>query len=74
MVAGGADTVDPPALSEASVRALPRGTPHALLVVPGAGHGELLDSAVVERSVAALFVAYLGHRPAARPQAALRRA
>ncbi len=59
MVAGGADTVDPPALSEASVRALPRGTPHALLVVPDAGHGDLLRSSVVERRVAAHFAAYL---------------
>ena len=59
MVAGGADTVDPPALSEASVRALPRGTPHALLVVPDAGHGDLLRSSAVERRVAAHFAAYL---------------
>ena len=59
MVAGGADTVDPPALSEASVRALPRGTPHALLVVPDAGHGDLLESPLVERRVAAHFAAYL---------------
>jgi dienelactone hydrolase len=59
MVAGGADTVDPPALSEASARALPRGTPHALLVVPEAGHGDLLRSSAVERRVAAHFAAYL---------------
>jgi dienelactone hydrolase len=59
MIAGGADTVDPPALSEASVRALPRSTPHALLVVPDAGHGDLLGSSVVERRVAAHFAAYL---------------
>jgi len=59
MVAGGADTVDPPALSEASVRALPSGTPHALLVVPRAGHGDLLESPLVERRVAAHFAAYL---------------
>jgi len=59
MVAGGADTVDPPALSEASVRALPRGTPHALLVVPDARHGDLLTSPLVERRVAAHFAAYL---------------
>ena len=59
MVAGGADTVDSPALSEASVRALPRGTPHALLVVPDAGHGDLLRSSAVERRVAAHFAAYL---------------
>ena len=59
MVAGGADTVDPPALSEASVRALPRRTPHALLVVPDAGHGDLLTSPLVERRVAAHFAAYL---------------
>jgi dienelactone hydrolase len=59
MVAGGADTVDPPALSEASVRALPRSTPHALLVVPGASHGDLLESPLVERRVAAHFAAYL---------------
>ena len=59
MVAGGADVVDPPALSEASVRALPRGTPHALLVVPDAGHGDLLTSPRVERRVAAHFAAYL---------------
>jgi dienelactone hydrolase len=59
MVAGGADVVDPPALSEASVRALPRGTPHALLVVPHASHGDLLESPVVEGRVAAHFAAYL---------------
>jgi dienelactone hydrolase len=59
MIAGGADTVDPPALSEASVRALPRSTPHALLVVPDAGHGDLLTSPLVERRVAAHFAAYL---------------
>jgi dienelactone hydrolase len=59
MVAGGADTVDPPALSEASVRALPRETPHALLVVPDARHGDLLRSPLVERRVAAHFAAYL---------------
>jgi len=59
MVAGEADTVDPPALSEASVRALPRSTPHALLVVPGASHGDLLRSPLVERRVAAHFAAYL---------------
>jgi dienelactone hydrolase len=59
MVAGGADAVDPPALSEASLRALPRGTPHALLVVPDAGHGDLLQSNVVERRVAAHFATYL---------------
>ena len=59
MVAGAADTVDPPALSDASVRALPRSTPHALLVVPGASHGDLLRSPLVERRVAAHFAAYL---------------
>src|SRR3954452_21629401 len=59
MVAGGADVVDPPRLSAASVRALPRGTPHALLVVPHASHGDLLESSVVERRVAAHFAAYL---------------
>jgi dienelactone hydrolase len=59
MVAGGADTVDPPRLSEASVRALPRSTPHALLVVPHASHGDLLTSPLVERRVAAHFAAYL---------------
>jgi predicted dienelactone hydrolase len=72
MIAGGADTVDPPALSEASIRALPRRTPKALLVVPSADHGALLDSAVVDRSVAALFVAYLGHRPGAAATLGLR--
>ena len=59
MVAGGADTVDPPRLSEASVRALPRSTPHALLVVPRASHGDLLTSPLGERRVAAHFAAYL---------------
>jgi dienelactone hydrolase len=59
MVAGGSDVVDPPGLSEASVRALPRSTPHALLVVPGAGHGDLLTSPVVLRRVVAHFAAYL---------------
>jgi predicted dienelactone hydrolase len=62
MLAGGADTLDPPRLSAASIRALPRSTPHALLVVPGADHGGLLEDARAERAVAALFVAYLGHR------------
>ena len=59
MIAGGADTVDPPRLSEASIRALPRTTPKALLVVPSADHGALLDSALVERRVAAHFATYL---------------
>jgi dienelactone hydrolase len=59
MVAGGADVVDPPRLSEASVRALPRSTQGELLVVPGAGHGDLLKSPLVLRRVAAHFAAYL---------------
>ena len=59
MVAGGADTVDPPRLSEASIRALPRSTPHALLVIPGAGHGALPRDTRVERRVAAWFADYL---------------
>jgi predicted dienelactone hydrolase len=43
MVAGSADTVDPVRLSAASLRALPRATPKRLLVIPGAGHGDLVD-------------------------------
>jgi predicted dienelactone hydrolase len=69
MVAGGADTVDPPRLSAASYRALPRATPRALLVVAGAGHGAFVDGCaaarvcpVMRRAAAALFITYLGHR------------
>ena len=40
MLAGGADTVDPPALSVRSAKALPRGTPRRVLVVPAVGHRE----------------------------------
>ena len=38
MLAGGADSVDPPALSVRSAKALPRGTPRRVLVVPAVGH------------------------------------
>ena len=69
MVAGGADTVDPARLSEASARALPRTTPHALLVIAGAGHGALAGGcagagtcAVLRRAGAALFITHLAHR------------
>jgi hypothetical protein len=41
------------------VRALPRSTPHALLVAPHASHGDLLTRQLVERRVAAHFAAYL---------------
>jgi predicted dienelactone hydrolase len=69
MVAGGADTVGPVRLSEESARALPRTTPHALLVVAGAEHGALVDGCaaarlcpLVGRVAAALFITYLAHR------------
>jgi pimeloyl-ACP methyl ester carboxylesterase len=69
MVAGGADTVDPVRLSEQSARDLPRTTPHALLVVAGAGHGALIDGCaaaricpLVGRAAAALFITYLARR------------
>lgn len=72
MVAGGADTVDPARLSEASFRALPRTTPRALLVVAGAGHGAFIDGCaaarlcpVMRRTAAALFISYLAHRSGA---------
>ena len=70
MVAGGADTVDPARLSEASARALPPTTPHALLVVDGARHGALIDDAPVRphRTAAALFITYLAHRPGGGPR------
>jgi dienelactone hydrolase len=66
MLAGSRDTVDPPRLSEASIRALPRGTPHGLLIVPGAGHGGLIDGCaaigrceLVARTASAFFLTYL---------------
>jgi predicted dienelactone hydrolase len=69
MVAGGADTVDPASLSEASFRDLPRTTPRALLIVAGADHGALVDGCtaartceVMQRAAAALFLTYLAHR------------
>lgn len=69
MVAGGADPVDPARLSEASARALPRTTPHALLVVADAGHGAFTDGCaaaalcpIVQRTATALFFTYLAHR------------
>jgi predicted dienelactone hydrolase len=72
MVAGGADTVDPARLSEASFRALPRTTPRALLVIDGAGHGAFIDGCagaklcpVMRRTAAALFITHLAHRPGA---------
>jgi predicted dienelactone hydrolase len=72
MLAGGADTVDPAGLSDASYRALPRSTPRALLVVAGAGHGAFTDGCaaarvcpIVLRAASALFVGALAHRPAA---------
>jgi predicted dienelactone hydrolase len=41
MLAGGADRLDPPILSIRSGRALPRSTPHRVIVVPGVGHTAL---------------------------------
>jgi predicted dienelactone hydrolase len=72
MVAGGADTVDPARLSQASYRALPRATPRALLVIAHAGHGALIDGCaaaglcpVMRRTAAAFFITSLAHRPGA---------
>lgn len=69
MLAGGADSVDPARLTEASARALPRFTPHGVLVIAGAGHGAFTDGCVaaetctvVKRSAAALSETYLAHR------------
>jgi predicted dienelactone hydrolase len=69
MVAGGADTVDPARLSEASFRALPRTTPRALLVIERAGHGAFIDGCadanlcpVMRRTAAAFFITHLAHR------------
>ena len=66
MMAGGRDTVDPVRLSEASLHALPRTTPKGLLVVPGAGHGGLIDGCAaigacerVARTASAFFLTYL---------------
>jgi predicted dienelactone hydrolase len=67
MLAGGADTVDPPELSLRSGRALPRTTPHRVQVVPGAGHGAFTDRCVaagtcrvVARAASGWFLRYLG--------------
>src|SRR4051812_19774146 len=69
MLGGSADPVDPPGLSEASIRALPRTTPHRLLVLRGADHGALIDGcaaagtcAEVARAVSAHFVGALARR------------
>jgi dienelactone hydrolase len=43
MMAGSRDTVDPVRLCENSIRDLPRSTPHGLVIVPGATHGDLID-------------------------------
>ena len=66
MMAGGADTVDPVRLSEASLHALPRTTPHGILVVPRAGHGGLIDGCaaigacgLVADTASAFFETYL---------------
>ena len=66
MMAGGRDTVDPVRLSEASRDALPRSTPHGLLVVPRAAHGGLIDGcaeigacSLVARTASAFFLTYL---------------
>jgi dienelactone hydrolase len=68
MMAGGRDTVDPVRLSEASLRALPRTTPHGLLVVDRAGHGGLIDGCAaigaceqVARTASAFLLTYLVH-------------
>src|SRR3954447_4243315 len=70
MLAGSVDTVDPPRLSEASVRALPRTTSHRLLVVRGADHGALVDGcaaagrwAKIARAVSAHSIGALARRP-----------
>ena len=70
MLAGGRDTVDPVRLSEASLRALPRTTPHGLLVVERAGHGGLIDGCAaigacgqVARTASAFLLTYLAHVP-----------
>jgi dienelactone hydrolase len=70
MLAGSADTIDPPRLSEASIRALSRTTPHRLLVVRGADHGALVDGcaaartcAEIARAVSAHFIGALARRP-----------
>jgi dienelactone hydrolase len=66
MMAGGRDTVDPVRLSEASLRALSRTTPHGLLVVDRAAHGGLIDGCAaigacgqVARTASAFFLTYL---------------
>jgi dienelactone hydrolase len=70
MMAGGRDTVDPVRLSEASLRALPRTTPHGLLVVARAEHGGLIDGCAaigaceqVARTASAFLLTYLMRMP-----------
>ena len=75
MMAGSRDTVDPVVLSQRSLSALPKSTPHGLLVVAGATHGGLIDGCaaigqcgLVARTASAFFLTYLaGVRGAAGP-------
>jgi pimeloyl-ACP methyl ester carboxylesterase len=63
MLAGSADTVDPPELSARSARALPPGTPPRVLVVPDVGHSGLRDAPASVRAASAWFLTYLGGQP-----------
>ena len=63
MLAGGADTVDPPALSIRSAKALPRGTPRRVLVIPAVGHRGLRDAPASIRAASAWLLTHLGGQP-----------
>jgi predicted dienelactone hydrolase len=62
MLAGGADTIDPPELSIRSARALPRTTPHRVIVVPGTGHTALGSVPASVRAATGWLLAYLAGR------------
>lgn len=66
IVTGTRDTIETVAASRTSAAAIPRTVPHELLVVQGAGHGQLVDGCaeigacvLVERRTRAFFRRYL---------------
>jgi dienelactone hydrolase len=62
MLAGGADRLDPPELSIRSARALPRETPHRVLVVPGTGHRALGSADPAVRAASGWLLTHLAGR------------
>jgi dienelactone hydrolase len=68
LMAGTRDTIETVQNSRTSASAIPRAVPHELLVVQGAGHGQLLESALARRAATRFFLTYLAGsrgRPAA---------